>query len=155
MLILVSGAGLGLRNQVYLHCYALDCASHHLFHPFGTKSIEEDEGMTLMKELTYHSSLKGTRPSTIHLSKSKYVQKISLNTTGPPSHPSSENSLVLAHHPSQMSTSSPQAKSHQQAKTLLPTNFKTARLSHKSRLRQNAWTTWPPGLTRPATLYVF
>jgi hypothetical protein len=48
------------KNKIYLHCFALDCTTHHLFHPYGTKSIEKDEGMTLMKELSYHDSLKRT-----------------------------------------------------------------------------------------------
>jgi len=46
------------RAQVYLHCFALDCATHHLFHPYGTHSIETKEDLELMEELSYHDSLK-------------------------------------------------------------------------------------------------
>ncbi|KAL3424538.1 cytochrome P450 [Phlyctema vagabunda] len=49
----------GLSTDVYvsLHCYALDCASHHLFHPHGTHSLEEESDLHLMQELSYHNSL--------------------------------------------------------------------------------------------------
>ena len=43
--------------QVLLHCYALDCASHFLLHPYGTHSIERDEDLEMMEELSYHNSL--------------------------------------------------------------------------------------------------
>ncbi|KAH8668137.1 cytochrome P450 monooxygenase [Tricladium varicosporioides] len=43
---------------VYLHCYALDCASHHFFHPYGTDSISDPEDFKMMEELSYHESLK-------------------------------------------------------------------------------------------------
>jgi hypothetical protein len=43
--------------QVYLHCFALDCATHHLFHPYGTHSIENKEDFKLVQELSYHNSL--------------------------------------------------------------------------------------------------
>jgi hypothetical protein len=46
------------RAQVYLHCFALDCTTHHLFHPYGTHSIEIKEDLELMEELSYHDSLK-------------------------------------------------------------------------------------------------
>ncbi|KAF4635358.1 hypothetical protein G7Y89_g2744 [Cudoniella acicularis] len=44
---------------VYLHCYALDCASHHLFNPYGLHSINKPEDRKIMEELSYHDSLKG------------------------------------------------------------------------------------------------
>ncbi|KZT23520.1 cytochrome P450 [Neolentinus lepideus HHB14362 ss-1] len=43
---------------VPLHCYALDCITHHLFHPLGTHSIEDTEDLKMMRELSYHDSLK-------------------------------------------------------------------------------------------------
>lgn len=46
-------------SQVPLHCYALDCISHHLFHPYGTRSLAgKPDDVQTMKELTYHNSLK-------------------------------------------------------------------------------------------------
>ncbi|KAE8451562.1 hypothetical protein EG329_003635 [Mollisiaceae sp. DMI_Dod_QoI] len=46
----------GMDVYIYLHCFALDCASHHLFHPRGTKSIEGKD-LNMMEELSYHDSL--------------------------------------------------------------------------------------------------
>ncbi|EPQ55074.1 cytochrome P450 [Gloeophyllum trabeum ATCC 11539] len=43
---------------VPLHCYALDGITHHLFHPFGTHAVEDDEDLKMMQELSYHDSLK-------------------------------------------------------------------------------------------------
>ncbi|KUJ21876.1 cytochrome P450 monooxygenase [Mollisia scopiformis] len=48
--------GTGMDAYIYLHCFALDCASHHLFHPYGTKSIEGAD-LNMMEELSYHDSL--------------------------------------------------------------------------------------------------
>ncbi|TVY33076.1 Cyrochrome P450 monooxygenase, partial [Lachnellula subtilissima] len=42
---------------LYLHCYALDCASHHLFHPYGTHSIEREEDLEMMRELSYYPTI--------------------------------------------------------------------------------------------------
>ncbi|TVY85498.1 Pisatin demethylase [Lachnellula suecica] len=47
-----------LDIYVYLHCYALDCASHHLFHPYGTHSIERKEDQKMMEELSYYPTIK-------------------------------------------------------------------------------------------------
>ncbi|KAF8866807.1 cytochrome P450 [Acephala macrosclerotiorum] len=49
--------GTGMDAYVYLHCFALDCASHHLFAPYGTKSIDGPD-LKIMEELSYHDSLK-------------------------------------------------------------------------------------------------
>lgn len=46
-----------LIDKEYLHCYALDCASHHLFHPYGTHSIEGGEDWKMMEEQSYHNSI--------------------------------------------------------------------------------------------------
>jgi hypothetical protein len=43
---------------IQLHCFALDGASHFLFHPNGTKSLSDTHDLEMMKELTYHDSLK-------------------------------------------------------------------------------------------------
>ncbi|KAI9771949.1 MAG: hypothetical protein M1839_002582 [Geoglossum umbratile] len=51
-------AGTGVDVYVYLHCYALDCITHLLFHPFGTHSIEDPEDLKMVRELSYYSSLK-------------------------------------------------------------------------------------------------
>lgn len=43
---------------VQLHCFALDGASQHLFHPYGTNSLNDPEDFKLMQELSYHDSLR-------------------------------------------------------------------------------------------------
>ncbi|PMD59186.1 cytochrome P450 [Hyaloscypha bicolor E] len=48
----------GIDAYVYLHCFALDCASHHLFGRYGTHSIEKKADLEMMEELSYHDSLK-------------------------------------------------------------------------------------------------
>lgn len=40
-----------------LHGYALDCATHILFHPYGTHAIENKEDFKLVQELSFHNSL--------------------------------------------------------------------------------------------------
>ncbi|RDL36124.1 Uncharacterized protein BP5553_06736 [Venustampulla echinocandica] len=42
---------------VYLHCFAMDCASFHLLHPHGTKSIEGKD-LNLMQEYSYGDTLR-------------------------------------------------------------------------------------------------
>jgi hypothetical protein len=42
----------------HLHCFAMDCASFHLLHPHGTKSIEGRD-FNLMKEYSYGDTLRG------------------------------------------------------------------------------------------------
>jgi len=44
--------------QVTLHCYALDCASHFLFTPGGTDTLNNPDDKILMEELSYDDSLK-------------------------------------------------------------------------------------------------
>jgi hypothetical protein len=44
--------------QVTLHCYALDCASHFLFSPGGTDTLNNPDDLILMQELSYDNSLK-------------------------------------------------------------------------------------------------
>ena len=55
-----------LIKKVLLHCFALDCTSHHLFHPQGTRSIEGGADLKLMVEQSYHDSLKGHLPACRH-----------------------------------------------------------------------------------------
>ncbi|GAB7351528.1 hypothetical protein MBLNU459_g2168t1 [Dothideomycetes sp. NU459] len=43
---------------VYLHCFALDGATQHLFAQYGTNSLGDPEDMEIVKEMTYHDSLK-------------------------------------------------------------------------------------------------
>lgn len=43
---------------VQLHCFALDGASQFLFYPNGTRSLSDSHDLEMMKELTYHDSLK-------------------------------------------------------------------------------------------------
>ncbi|KIV90665.1 hypothetical protein PV10_05297 [Exophiala mesophila] len=51
---------LGGHLDVYvtLHCYALDCASHFLFNPGGTDSLNNPNDLRLMQELSYHDSIR-------------------------------------------------------------------------------------------------
>jgi cytochrome P450 len=53
-------ASVGSYLDVYvtLHCYALDGASHFLFNPGGTDSLNDPEDLKLMRELSYHDSLR-------------------------------------------------------------------------------------------------
>lgn len=50
----------GSYHDVYvtLHCYALDGASHFLFNPGGTRSLDNPEDLKYMQELSYHDSIK-------------------------------------------------------------------------------------------------
>ncbi|KUI56224.1 hypothetical protein VP1G_03586 [Cytospora mali] len=53
-----SGSGSGsLDLYITLHSYAFDCASHHLFHPFGANSLQKQEDEDIMREVTFDSSL--------------------------------------------------------------------------------------------------
>lgn len=45
--------------QVILHCYALDCVSHHLFSPGGLDSLNNPDDRALMEELCTDNSLQG------------------------------------------------------------------------------------------------
>ena len=54
-------SGSGVDVYVPLHCYALDCATHHLFHPYGSNSLDGGKDMELMRELSYHDSIRGMR----------------------------------------------------------------------------------------------
>ncbi|ROV99147.1 hypothetical protein VMCG_06643 [Cytospora schulzeri] len=46
-----------LDLYITLHSYAFDCASHHLFHPFGANSLQKQEDEDIMREVTFDSSL--------------------------------------------------------------------------------------------------
>ncbi|KUI65586.1 hypothetical protein VM1G_00150 [Cytospora mali] len=56
-----TGSGRGgsgsLDLYITLHSYAFDCASHHLFHPFGANSLQKQEDEDIMREVTFDSSL--------------------------------------------------------------------------------------------------
>ena len=47
-----------LDVYVVLHCYALDCASHFLFNPGGTDTLNNPSDLPLMQELSYHDSIR-------------------------------------------------------------------------------------------------
>ncbi|EFX05326.1 benzoate 4-monooxygenase cytochrome p450 [Grosmannia clavigera kw1407] len=42
---------------VYLHCYAFDCVTHHLFHPYGSNSIDQQYDESIMREVSFDTSL--------------------------------------------------------------------------------------------------
>ncbi|KAH7140318.1 cytochrome P450 [Dactylonectria estremocensis] len=42
---------------VYLHCYAFDCVTHHLFHPHGSDSILQQRDEKIMREVSFDSNL--------------------------------------------------------------------------------------------------
>lgn len=40
-----------------LHSYAFDCVSHHLFHPYGSNSLQNSDDEAVMREVAFDSSL--------------------------------------------------------------------------------------------------
>ncbi|KAH8897597.1 benzoate 4-monooxygenase cytochrome p450 [Thozetella sp. PMI_491] len=42
---------------IYLHCYAFDGVTHHLFHPHGSNSINEVSDEEIMREVSFDNSL--------------------------------------------------------------------------------------------------
>ncbi|EPE03590.1 cytochrome p450 [Ophiostoma piceae UAMH 11346] len=42
---------------IYLHCYAFDSVTHHLFHPYGSNSINDVTHENIMREVSFDSSL--------------------------------------------------------------------------------------------------
>ncbi|KAK3682632.1 cytochrome P450 [Podospora appendiculata] len=53
-----SGGGSGsLDIFVYLHSYAFDCVTHHLFHPYGANSLQNKPDEEIMREVTFDDSL--------------------------------------------------------------------------------------------------
>ncbi|KAH9884579.1 cytochrome P450 3A13 [Xylariomycetidae sp. FL2044] len=42
---------------VSLHDYAFDCASHHLFHPYGSDSLRDPQDEEVMKQVAFDDSL--------------------------------------------------------------------------------------------------
>ncbi|KAK3322131.1 cytochrome P450 [Apodospora peruviana] len=50
----VSGS---LDLYVCLHSYAFDCVTHHLFHPYGTDSLQNKQDEDMMREVTFDDSL--------------------------------------------------------------------------------------------------
>ncbi|KAK1637497.1 cytochrome P450 [Colletotrichum phormii] len=43
---------------VKLHSYACDCVTHHLFHPYGTNSLQKQEDTDMMEQVTTDDSLR-------------------------------------------------------------------------------------------------
>ncbi|GBE85445.1 cytochrome P450 [Sparassis latifolia] len=50
--------GAAVDIYVYLHCYALDCITHHVFDPHGLHSLTSPSDVVAMKELSYYDALK-------------------------------------------------------------------------------------------------
>ncbi|KAI0629803.1 cytochrome P450 [Trametes polyzona] len=50
--------GRSLDIYVWLHCYALDGITGHLFYPHGLHSLTDPRDLEIMKELSYSSNLK-------------------------------------------------------------------------------------------------
>ncbi|KAF4468343.1 benzoate 4-monooxygenase cytochrome P450, partial [Fusarium albosuccineum] len=46
-----------LDIYIFLHCYAFDCVTHHLFHPYGSDSILKQSDEEVMREAVFDSSL--------------------------------------------------------------------------------------------------
>lgn len=42
---------------ISLHSYAFDCVSHHLFHPYGSNSLQSSDDEAVMREVAFDSSL--------------------------------------------------------------------------------------------------
>lgn len=42
---------------IFLHCYAFDSVTHHLFHPFGSNSINDVQHENIMREVSFDNSL--------------------------------------------------------------------------------------------------
>ncbi|KAK0722862.1 cytochrome P450 3A13 [Lasiosphaeria miniovina] len=49
--------GGSLDLYVHLHSYAFDCVTHHLFHPYGTDSLQTEQDEAIMREVTFDDSL--------------------------------------------------------------------------------------------------
>ncbi|KAK3375051.1 cytochrome P450 [Podospora didyma] len=49
--------GGSLDLYIYLHSYAFDCVTHHLFHPHGTDSLNSQHDEEIMREVTFDDSL--------------------------------------------------------------------------------------------------
>ncbi|KAK1854243.1 GTP-binding protein [Colletotrichum chrysophilum] len=43
---------------ISLHAYACDCITHHLFHPYGTNSLQKKEDLDMMHQVTSDDSLR-------------------------------------------------------------------------------------------------
>jgi hypothetical protein len=43
--------------QLFLHCYAFDCVTHHLFHPHGSDSILKQSDEETLCEAVFDNSL--------------------------------------------------------------------------------------------------
>ncbi|KAK3357358.1 cytochrome P450 [Lasiosphaeria hispida] len=46
-----------LDLYIYLHSYAFDCVTHHLFHPYGADSLRDIKDEEIMREVTFDDSL--------------------------------------------------------------------------------------------------
>ncbi|EFX04406.1 serine/threonine-protein kinase [Grosmannia clavigera kw1407] len=48
---------LHIDSLAALHAYAFDCVTHHLFHPYGTNSLQDKADEEILREVTFDSSL--------------------------------------------------------------------------------------------------
>ncbi|EXF84646.1 cytochrome P450 [Colletotrichum fioriniae PJ7] len=51
-------ASRSVNVYVKLHSYACDCVTHHLFHPYGTNSLQKQEDTDMMEQVTTDDSLR-------------------------------------------------------------------------------------------------
>ena len=58
----VAASILSFLTPTDLHSYAFDCVTHHLFHPYGTNSLQSKEDAEVMRELTFDDSLQSRLP---------------------------------------------------------------------------------------------
>ncbi|CCC10599.1 unnamed protein product [Sordaria macrospora k-hell] len=59
-----------------LHSYAYDCATHHLFHPYGADSLRNKQDEEIMREVTFDDSLQNRQLSYYSPTLHKAISKI-------------------------------------------------------------------------------
>lgn len=69
--------------QVYLHCYALDGITYHLFDPLGTHSLRNADDLAKMKQIAYQDNLVGLYAPTPRARLLTRPQSPTKNTTSP------------------------------------------------------------------------
>ncbi|KAB5558443.1 cytochrome P450 [Coniochaeta sp. 2T2.1] len=55
--ICAQSVGGSLDLFIFLHSYAFDCITHHLFHPYGANSLAVKSDESIMKEIAFDDSL--------------------------------------------------------------------------------------------------
>lgn len=87
--------------QCYLHCYALDGITYHLFDPLGTHSLRDADDLGKMKQIAHQDTLVGLYAPVQHALLLIGPQSLTKNTTSPtcslprscPSSPSTSDAL--------------------------------------------------------------